>query len=99
LTRCVGPLQLSKSINYPPVYQVMAEDDDIFNNSHGHDFHKALKQRGVECKTIIVSGKKHAFDISEVIGGEIDKTVIGPAVKWVNSWCKLLLSRSPFGAN
>jgi acetyl esterase/lipase len=69
----------------------MAEDDDIFDNSHGHDLHEALKQRGVVCKTIVVSGKKHAFDIWEVIGGEIDKTVIGPAVKWVTSWCKPLL--------
>jgi acetyl esterase/lipase len=81
LTGCVGPLKLSQSINYPPVCQVMAEDDDIFDNSHGYNLHKALKQRGVECKTIVVSGKKHAFDIWEVIRGEIDKTVIGPAVK------------------
>jgi predicted esterase len=63
LTGCVGPLQLLKHIDYPPVCQVMGDADDIFEISHVHDFHEALKQRGVKCKKIIVSSKGHAFDI------------------------------------
>ncbi|KAH8674371.1 Alpha/Beta hydrolase protein [Tricladium varicosporioides] len=81
----ISPLQLSQDIHYPPVYQVIAEDDDIFDSSHGHSFHEALKQLGVECKKIVVPGRGHAFDIWEAVGGEIDKKVIDPAVKWVTS--------------
>jgi len=65
---------------------VIGDADDIFDVSHVHDFHEALEKRGVKCKKMILPNKKHAFDIWEEIGGEVDRITIRNAVKLVTSW-------------
>jgi hypothetical protein len=66
----------------------MGDNDEIFLISHVHKFHETLQGKGVKCRTTIVPGKGHAFDIWEKIGGEMDKMIIGPAVEWVAGFTK-----------
>jgi len=83
LTHMIGPLELSKMHKYPPTYQIMGANDDVFELSHAVKFHSALGTSGSHRQTMILFEAGHAFDIWEDIGGEVHEKVIAPAVEWV----------------
>jgi hypothetical protein len=78
-----GPLELSKKYKYPPTYQIMGADDDIFELSHVVKFHFALATNGSQRQTVILFEAGHSFDTQEDIGGEVHEKIIAPAVEWV----------------
>ncbi|KAN0102844.1 alpha/beta-hydrolase [Hyaloscypha variabilis] len=79
----ISPLELSKKYKYPPTYQIMGANDDVFELSHAVKFHSALGITGSHRQTMILFEAGHAFDIWEDIGGEVHEKVIAPAVEWV----------------
>ncbi len=78
-----GPLQLCRHVKYPPVYQAMGTNDEIFDISQVNHFHHALESQGIPCKKVILPGLLHAFDVREDVGSEIHLNVLRPAVRWV----------------
>jgi hypothetical protein len=83
LTLEKGPLELSKNHKYPPTYQIMGANDDVFELSHAVKFHAALGRSGSQRQTMILFEAGHSFDIQEDIEGEVHKKIITPAVEWV----------------
>lgn len=83
LTWLEGPLKQCEKIRYPPVYQVMGTEDDIFEITHVNEFHEALAKTGVKCEKVLVQGAGHALDMWAEIGGDLHKGIISPAVEWV----------------
>ena len=81
LTHVTGPFALTKTINYPPTYQIMGANDDVFELSHAIKFHSALGPTSHR-QAMILFDAGHAFDIWEDIGGEIHEKVIAPAAEW-----------------
>lgn len=62
-----GPIELSKKYKYPPMYQIMGANDDIFELSHVIKFHAALGTNGSQRQTMILFEAGHAFDIREEV--------------------------------
>lgn len=79
----ISPDHLCTKIRYPPTYQVMGENDEVFDISHALEFGKKLEKIGVACKTVVVEGEGHAFDIWAELGGKADVWILRPAVEWV----------------
>lgn len=79
----ISPLHLSKTVKYPPTYQIMGTADDIFDTYHVLDFHAALQSQNIKCERVLIPRKGHAFDIYESIGGELHTKYLTPAVEWV----------------
>ena len=77
-----GPLQLSRRIRYPPVYMILGDADDLFSTSHLTDFCESLREQGIACEEVLVSGAGHAFEIFANSGGETHLKVVKPAVEW-----------------
>lgn len=78
----LGPYYLVDDIRYPPVFQAMGTEDEVFDISQVLSFNKKLKERGVESKVCVVEGKGHSFDMKGEIGDEIYLSVIVPAVNF-----------------
>ncbi|KAK0115866.1 hypothetical protein ONS95_012914 [Cadophora gregata] len=84
----ISPIHLltTRQHPYPPVYQVMGTSDDVFDPLHVHDFHDELNKQGIPAHKVLVPNVLHAFDILAEIGGEVDREIVGPAVRWVARW-------------
>ena len=67
-------------IQYPPVFQSMGTEDEVFHISQVLSFDMKLKGMGVESKVCVVEGKGHSFDMKIEVGDEIYASVIVPAV-------------------
>lgn len=79
----LGPLHICQQILYPPTYQVIGTADDVFDASHIHSFHSALRSFGILTEKVIVPDVAHAFDIREQFGSPLFHEVIRPAVHWI----------------
>jgi len=84
----ISPLHLltTRQYPFPPVYQVMGTSDDVFDPLHVHDFHDALTAQGIPAHKVLVPNVLHAFDILAEIGGDVDREIVSPAVRWIAKW-------------
>ena len=51
-----------------------------------HDFHDALTAQGIPAHKVLVPNVLHAFDILAEIGGDVDREIVSPAVRWIAKW-------------
>ena len=79
----INPLDLCKKFGYPPTYQIIGTDDEIFETSQATDFDAALKKQGVDSVAVVVPDVRHAFDIWANVGGKVDVEILSPAVSWL----------------
>jgi hypothetical protein len=56
---CQGPYYLLGETRYPPVFQAMGAEDEVFDVSQVLSFAKRLKSTGVDSKLCVVEGKGH----------------------------------------
>lgn len=77
-----GPCYLTDDIQYPPVFQAMGTEDEVFDISQVHSFDLKLKEKGVKSKVVVVTGKGHSFDMKVDVGDEIYGFVILPAMEF-----------------
>lgn len=83
LTPPLGPLALCRKSKWPPTYQILGTADEIFAVDQVEDFDVELRNQGVPCKTVVLDGMNHAFDIAAEIGSDVHNNVINPAVDWI----------------
>jgi len=83
----LGPFHLCEKYNYPPIGLIMGKEDDLFDyNSHLIEFEKKLQSRGVKCKTMVVEGEGHAFDIWAESDGYVHMKVLRPMMEWASQF-------------
>lgn len=78
----INPLDLCQVFHYPPMCQIMGEDDELFQTLHATELHTALTLQGIQSKSILVPGVGHAFDTWAEEGGVEDES-LSDAVRWV----------------
>lgn len=83
--RRISPLHLLESgkVTYPPIFQIIGTEDEMFEVSPLAEFDAALKERAIESMTVLVPGVGHAFDAWVDVGDEANVKIIKPAVEWV----------------
>ncbi|KAL2067735.1 hypothetical protein VTL71DRAFT_15831 [Oculimacula yallundae] len=79
----ISPLHILETTSYPPTYQVMGDNDDVFDATHVDDFHTALTAQSIPAGKVLVPNVYHAFDIPAEMGGDIHREIVVPAVRWV----------------
>jgi acetyl esterase/lipase len=67
-------------VRFPPVFQAIGTEDEVFDISQVLSFDKKLEKRGTSSKVCVVEGKGHSFDMKTEVGDEIYISVILPAV-------------------
>lgn len=81
----LGPLHLASGIKYPPTYQILGADDDLFEPSHLTSFSQALERQNTPHAEALLPGKNHGFDMGAEVHGELHLEVFQPAVDWLLS--------------
>lgn len=81
----INPMDLCQVFRYPPVYQLIGEDDKLFQTTHVTDLHMALTKQGGQSKYVILPGMGHAFDTWAKEGSVEDKS-LSDAVRWVTAF-------------
>lgn len=76
----VGPYHLVNKIRYPPIFQGIGTENEVFHISQALSFDMKLKGMGLESKVCAIEGEGHSFDMKIEIGDEIYVSVILPAV-------------------
>ncbi|KAE8312817.1 hypothetical protein BDV41DRAFT_577249 [Aspergillus transmontanensis] len=79
----ISPLHLAKQIAYPPTYQILGSQDDLFEVAHAVGLGECLNNQGIPHKEHIVDEAYHAFDIGANPGDDIHLNVMRPAVDWI----------------
>lgn len=78
----ISPLDLCQVYRYPPLFQVIGDNDEFFDTRHVTEFDAALRKQGIQSKAVVLPGKGHAFDTRANEGDVVDKT-LSDAVRWV----------------
>jgi dipeptidyl aminopeptidase/acylaminoacyl peptidase len=76
----VGPYPLVNKIRYPPIFQGMGTEDEVFHISQVLSFDIKLREMGLESKVCAIEGEGHSFYMKIEVGDEIYVSVILPAV-------------------
>jgi hypothetical protein len=69
LIRRINPLDLCKTITYPPTYHIRGSKDHILCPNHMLSFHRALVKQGVASRVVTID-EGHTFDMSEAVQAE-----------------------------
>lgn len=68
---------------YPPTYQILGSQDDLFSTTHATSLAESLERQQISHEEHIVDGANHAFDLWSEMGDQIHLEVMRPAVDWI----------------
>jgi hypothetical protein len=84
----LGPLQLATKFHYPPVYQLLGDDDWLCKLKQIYEFKEVLDRQDIDNKAVTVLGQEHGFDTHCSLNDAVDVQYIKPAVEWLDAIVK-----------